>query len=204
MCSDIERELPGFELFIAPLAVVLGPNDLERVQFAYFMSKFGHAKQTRESGERFFDHPKMVAWIYIKELGGRDPRVVIDALMHDILEDSYIITLYRISRNLGEEIALDIRALTKLLKKKEKIEEYLRRIIERGPWTILTKLCDRLHNSRTLGARSLEKIKEQIAETREHILPLLIPALKSYGGEWALYAEKLEGEINKAILPYLV
>lgn len=173
---------PVYELFFAPLAVSLDPNDYERVQFAYFASKYGHAKQLREGGGRYFDHPKAAAWIYIKELKGRDPRVIIDLLLHDISEDTYLLSPHRISLNFGENIALDVHALTRLPKGKESVEDYVKRIISRGPWAILTKLCDRLHNLRTLDACPVKKRQKKISETHQYYIPFLIPALGENGG----------------------
>jgi (p)ppGpp synthase/HD superfamily hydrolase len=190
---------PGFELFFAPLAVELGPTALESIQFAYIASKYGHALQVRDDGSRYFDHPKAVAWIYINELGGRDPRVICDALLHDVLEDTYLLSTFRINLNFGKEVALDVRAITKLPKGKELIEAYLRRIIERGPWVILVKLCDRLHNLRSLSACTKEKRLRQIAETKSLLLPMLIPALRSYGGEWRKLANTMREKMEEAI-----
>ena len=193
---------PGYELFFAPLAVVFDPNTLERVNCAYVNSKYGHAKQLRDDGSRYFDHPKGTAWIYINELNGRDPDTIIDMLLHDIQEDTYLLSTYRISLNFGVEIALDERALTKLPKGKETIEEYLQRVINRGPRVILTKLCDRLHNLRSMAGCTQEKRAMQIAETREYHLPMLILTLQECGGEWVYYADALEKKINKAIALY--
>jgi len=65
-----DKNLPGFDLFFARLAVVFNPTILERVQFAYIASKSGHSDQVRDDGTRYFDHPKGVAWIYINEFKG--------------------------------------------------------------------------------------------------------------------------------------
>ena len=197
-----QQRPPGYELFFAPLQVVLDPNDYEGIRFAYFASKYGHARQVRDDGSRYFDHPKSVAWIYIDELGGRDPRVIIDALLHDMSEDTYLLSPYRTSLNFGAEVALDVRALTKLPRGKETTEEYLGRVIARGAWVILVKLCDRLHNLRTLGDRTEEKRKEQIRETQTYHLPMLIPALRACGESWAAYAGILESKMREAISQY--
>lgn len=190
---------PGYELFFAPLQIALNPNNYERVQFAYFASKYGHAGQVRDAGERYFDHPKATAWIYISEFGGKDPRVIIDCLLHDLSEDTYLLSPYRIARNFGEDIARDVRALTKLPKGKETTEEYLGRVIAQGRWAIAAKLTDRLHNLRTLATCTKEKQEKQLEETRQFHIPMLIPALREHKKEWAEYANLLEREIEKAI-----
>ena len=194
-----QQTAPGYELFFAPLAVVFDPNTSERVSFAYVSSKYGHAWQVRDDGSRYFDHPKSAAWIYINELGGRDPRIICDLLLHDVQEDTRLLSTYRVNLNFGTEIALDVRALTKLPKKKETIEEYLRRIIERGACVIIAKLCDRLHNLRSLKACAIEKQKRQIEETKNILMPQLIPALRLHGGQMAEYANMLEVKMNEVI-----
>ncbi len=202
MSARVQHRPPGYELFFAPLQVVLDPNDHERIRFAYFASKYGHARQIRDDGSRHFDHPKSVAWTYLSELGGRDPRVIIDALLHDMSEDTYLLSPYRTSLNFGVEVALDVLALTKLPKGKETTQEYLERVIARGAWAILVKLCDRLHNLRTLGARTKEKRAEQIQETQTYHLPMLIPALRACGEPWAGYADTLEAKMSEVISQY--
>ncbi len=197
-----QQRPPGYELFFAPLAVVFDPNTYESIQFAYFASKYGHAGQTRDDGSRYFDHPKSVAWIYINELGGRDPRVIIDALLHDVSEDTYLLSPHRMSLNFGVEVALDVRADTKLPRGKETVQEYLMRVIARGAWAILVKLCDRLHNLRTLGDRSSEKRAQQLAESQQYHLPMLIPALRACSEPWAAYADILERKMQEAISQY--
>lgn len=194
---------PPFELFFAPLEVMFDPNTLEQIRFAYFISKYGHAKQVRDSGGRFFDHPKGAAWIYIYELGGRDPRIINDLLLHDIQEDTYLLSSYRISLNFNKDVALDVRALTKLPKGKEALLQYLQRMVDRGREAITAKLCDRLHNVRTLDGWSPEKRKCYAEETQEHYLSVLIPALRAYGSQWAIDADKLEKKIKEALGPYL-
>lgn len=198
MGKEAIQRPPPRELFFGPL-VALDPNDIERVQFAYIASKYGHAGQKRDDGTRYFDHPKGAAWIYISELKGRDPRVIIDLLLHDISEDAYLLSPYRINLNFGEKIALDVQALTKLPKGKETAEAYLERIVTRGAWATLAKLCDRLHNLRTLGRRTPEKIQQQIAETQQYHLPILIPALREHGMLWASHADALEEKIRGAM-----
>lgn len=200
--AETERRPPGYELFFAPLQIALNPSEHERVQFAYFASKYGHAGQVRDDGYRYFDHPKAAAWIYISELNGRDAHIIINALLHDISEDAYLLSPYRIGMNFGEEIALDLRALTKLPRGKETTREYLERVIARGPRTIVVKLCDRLHNLRTLHRRPEEKRLAQIEESLSYHVPLLIPTLRTYGTPWIMYADALEQKIAEAIAQY--
>lgn len=191
----VERP-PPYKLFFAPLAVEFSPNDYESVQFAYFASKFGHASQTRDDGTRYFDHPKSVAWSYIDEFGGRNVRIIIDSLLHDLDEDTYLLSSYRVSRNFGREVALDVVALTKLPVGKETTEQYLQRVIARGEEAITAKLLDRLHNMRTLSVCGPEKIEKMVKETVEYHIPMLIPALREYGDEAKALADRINVQIQ--------
>lgn len=108
--------------------------------------------------------------------------------------------LSRICLNFGEEVALDVRALTKLPKGKETTPEYLARVLERGPRAIMAKLIDRLHNLRCLHSCTKEKRRAQIAETQQYHVPLLTPALHRCGEPWGEYASALVAKIEDAIV----
>lgn len=190
---------PCYELFFAPLESSLTPTDREMIHFAYQVSKYGHKGQVRDDGTRYFDHPKAAAWIYIDELGGRDVRTIVDLLLHDIPEDTHLMSPYRIHLNFGSDAALDLRALTKLPKGKETTPEYLGRVIGRGERAVLSKLCDRLSNVRSLKTNTAEKRRRQITETREFHIPLLLPALASFADPWCGYEIPLRTKLEDAL-----
>lgn len=193
---------PGYEEFFTPLEVALNPTDLETIDFAYRVSKAGHAKQRRDDGSRFFDHPKAAAWIYINELGGRDARAITVLLLHDLREDSNLLSGYRIRLNFGEDIALDVRAVTKYERGNETTIGYLKRVVARGPYAVLSKLCDRLHNVRSLSGCTDEKRRIQLKETNDYHIPTLLPALSEHGGTWQEYAVSLDSRFQEAIAQY--
>jgi (p)ppGpp synthase/HD superfamily hydrolase len=197
-----EMIVPGYNLFLSTLAAEYDPNTLELVSFAYVASKYGHAQQKRDDGGRYFDHPKAAAWIYINELGGRDPLIICDLLLHDVKEDAYLLSIYRIKLNFGMEVALDVLAVTKLPKGKETPEANVQRIIDRGHRAIITKLCDRLHNVRSLGGCTPEKREKQIKETKEVVMSPLIDALYAAGGDCLVHASQLEKKLNSALAVY--
>ncbi len=190
---------PPYELFFAPLQVVLTPNDFERVRFAYIASKYGHSGQVRDDGTRYFDHPKATAWIYIDEFGGRDPELIINMLAHDLQEDTYLLSPYRFAINFGVERALDLRALTKLPKGKETVEQYLKRVTARGFRTIIAKLVDRLHNLRTLHTCTPDKQVRMIEETKSYHIPMLLEALRECGEPWAVMADRMEEKFEEVL-----
>jgi len=190
---------PGYRSFFALLQRDLNLSDLKSIRLAYFASEIGHAGEVRDSGEGYFDHPKAAAWIYINELGGRDPRQIITILLHDLFESTCLLFPYRIGFNFGKDIESDVRSLTKLPKGEEITEAYLGRIIKQGEWAIMAKLCDRLHNLRTLGACTKEKQQAQIIETETYHVKLLIPALRAVGSLCWEYADSLEEKIVSAV-----
>ncbi len=192
---------PGRELYFNRLAMILNPRDLERVGTAYKLSKYGHARQKRDDGSRYFDHPKEVNWIYVDELGGRSARLMICNLLHDTIEDQFLLTFNVIRRLFGTAVARDVHAISK--QENEPTDVYIRRVIERGPYTMTSKLCDRLHNNRSLRGVDPEKTERTRRSTREYHLPMLIPELKRCGRRWAKHAAKLEGLMEEAMArPY--
>lgn len=192
---------PPQELFFLPLQIRLKPDELEQVRFAYICSKHGHGHKgkLREDGTRQFDHPKSATWILIDQLELFDADALTQTLLHDMPEDSFLLSHFRIGLNFGIQNACGVGALTKLPKGKETTKQYLYRIVEQGWRTIIAKLADRLHNLRTLAGRPLAKRIEQIEETEAYHLPILIPALRSHGGDCERYADLLEQMIRQAI-----
>jgi (p)ppGpp synthase/HD superfamily hydrolase len=189
-----KKRPPPCEIFFQALHLELNPTEFERIQAAYYFSKYGHAKQVRDDGSRYFDHPKGAAWIYISELSGRDPNIIILLLIHDLSEDQKLLSPYRVAINFGVEVAHDLAALTKLPKGKEGTSEYLMRVIDRGPRAIVAKLIDRLHNLRDVHDK--EKHERTILESQKYHIPLLIPALQDHGSKWTRYVEFFKRELS--------
>lgn len=175
MSETKNRSLPknpyaeiGREEFMKKLEPLLTPSELETVMTAYVFAKYGHKNQSRDDGVRYFEHPKAVAMIAIDELHIFEWQTIVMALLHDIVEDSFILSWNRIEKNFGREVTLGIKLLTKQPK-----DGYCERLTEFGePDVILVKLCDRLHNMRTLGGCNRQKQLTQIEETRQKFLPM--------------------------------
>ncbi|NUM25673.1 MAG: HD domain-containing protein [Candidatus Buchananbacteria bacterium] len=154
--------------FFDLLATRLSPDDLEQIGAAYEFSKYGHRNQFRDDGGRYFDHPRSVALIIFEELKLADWQMIVAALLHDIREDSYILTEQRIALNFGTTVAGWIKLLTK-----ESGVDYHARLQSCRIWQVwVLKLSDRLHNLRTLDGCTPEKCRRQITETREVYIPL--------------------------------
>ncbi len=148
---------------------------VENIAFAYDLSKYGHHKQVRDNGDRYFDHPRAVALVLMRELGIFDCDLIISLLLHDMPEDSFLLNEYRIHQLFGNHVSQIVWLLTKLkIHKGKGIKKYFKRLMESDNWrAMLAKCLDRLHNMRTLHPRPREKQLSQVQETRSQVLPLL-------------------------------
>ena len=153
--------------------------DIEKIKRAYDYAYKLHEGQYRASGEMYISHPVAVAEIVAGlEL---DTDSICAALLHDTVEDCSDKTdLNEIKKQFGEEVALLVDGLTKLVSlqvedKEERQIESLRKMLlamSRDVRVIFIKLCDRLHNMRTLGAKREDKRRLTALETMEVYAPL--------------------------------
>ena len=146
--------------------------DAERLTSAFELAKKAHEGQNRNSGEPYVSHPLAVAHILADlEL---DLDSLVGALLHDVVEDTEY-TLADILELFGENVALIVDGVTKLGKiqytsKEDQQIENLRKMflaMAKDVRVIVIKLADRLHNMRTLKAKSEDKQREKARETLE-------------------------------------
>lgn len=175
------------ESFLQRFKLKITPSDIEKIDYAYDMAKYGHRNQFREGGERYFEHVRSTAIILIDELGITDVEMIIAALLHDILEDSFLLTRERIKITFGERAAVLVSGVTKPkkgdLRFSSNIERHLfyeNQVRNSCVETKLIKVADRLQNLRTLGACSLEKQRRKIQETKDVYFPLLADIENEY------------------------
>lgn len=194
-----ESKIPGRKRFAARLEPYLLKNELENVMTAYVFAKYGHQEQKRDNGIRYFEHPRAVADIIIDELKIRNSwELVVTALLHDIVEDSYILTEKRIEINFGREVALWVKFLTKKPK-----DGYHERLKTDAPWQVLlVKLCDRLDNLRTLSNCTPEKQRKQILETEAQYIPLADLLIEKIPSEYKERAVYLKEKIQELCASY--
>lgn len=153
--------------------------DIDKIQRAYEYAYKLHEGQFRASGEMYISHPVAVAEIVAGlEL---DTDSICAALLHDTVEDCSDKTdLDEIRKQFGPDVALLVDGLTKIVAlpiedKEEKHIESIRKMLlamSRDVRVIFIKLCDRLHNMRTLGAKPEEKRRITALETMEVYAPL--------------------------------
>lgn len=156
--------------FFNRIASDMSADQIKDVERAYRLAKYGHRGKYRIGGSpRYFEHPKAVAWILIDELGIRDHEMIIVALVHDLVEDEFVVDLELVERIFGPWVA---KALGLVSRKKG--EDGDQKILESGDWrVILIKLADNLHNLRTLHVCSADMRKRQAHRSKTSILPMV-------------------------------
>jgi GTP pyrophosphokinase len=110
---------------------------------------------------------------------GLDTDSVIAALLHDAIEDTGA-THEEIAKLFGTTVAELVEGVTKLTRvqytsKEEEQMENLRKMLmamAKDIRVILIKICDRLHNMRTMSYQSQRKQKEKALETMEIYAPI--------------------------------
>ena len=157
----------------------LSPEEEADILRAFQMAKKAHAGTRRKSGEPYIFHPLAVALIAVKEVG-LGPTAVIAALLHDVVEDTDI-TLDEIRMVFGDRVATIVDGVTKiedvmLLQQSEskQAENYRKILLSmcNDAYVIFLKLCDRLHNMRTLGSMKDTKKLIIASETSYLYIPL--------------------------------
>jgi len=183
-----------------------GEEGLEKVEAAYFFAKENHRGQIRASGEPFFTHVVSVTLLAAElEL---DVDSISAALLHDTIEDCAV-EFEDIEQRFGSTVAELVDGVTKLTRirfksKEERQAESFRKTLlatARDVRVILLKLCDRLHNMRTLEHQSEEKRYWTSRETEEIYAPIAdrlgLYRIKSELEELSLYY--LRPEIYHAV-----
>lgn len=174
--------------------------DIDKIERAYKYASEMHAGQFRKSGEPYITHPLAVA-VIVAELE-LDTDSICAALLHDTLEDCKDKTNVETIKSLfGNEVAELVEGLTKLPvvffeDKEEASIENTRKLflaMNHDIRVIFIKFADRLHNMRTLDAKS-EKSQRTIALETMH---LYAPLAHRLG------VQKIKTELENLALKYL-
>ena len=173
--------------------------DFEKIKKAFEFASVAHAGQKRKSGEDYIVHPVAVAQIAASlEL---DTDSICAALLHDTVEDCPQVNLDIIKKEFGPTVAELVDGLTKLVNipffnKEEQHAENLRKMflaMSKDIRVIFIKLCDRLHNMRTLSSHEKSKQRTIALETMHVYAPLA----------HRLGMQKIKGELEMLALQYL-
>ncbi|MBQ9467820.1 MAG: bifunctional (p)ppGpp synthetase/guanosine-3',5'-bis(diphosphate) 3'-pyrophosphohydrolase [Clostridia bacterium] len=174
--------------------------DTEKIRSAFDYAAELHEGQYRVSGEPYISHPVAVAEI-VAGLG-LDTDSICAALLHDTVEDcGEKVSSELIRQKFGPTVAMLVDGLTKLTQipfadKEEQEIENLRKMflaMSKDVRVIFIKLCDRLHNMRTLYAKPENKRRITALETMQVYAPLA----------HRLGMQKIKQELENLSLSYL-
>ncbi|OYD55445.1 guanosine-3',5'-bis(diphosphate) 3'-pyrophosphohydrolase [Thauera propionica] len=166
-----------FQQLKAKIQTYLRPEDVGRVEAAYYFSADAHAGQFRVSGEPYVSHPVAVASLVAD--WHLDAQALIAALLHDVMEDTHI-SKAEIAERFGKVSAELVDGLSKLDKiefrshEEAQAENFRKMLLAMASdlRVILIKLADRLHNMRTLGHMRPAKRRRIANETLEIYAPI--------------------------------
>ena len=173
-------------------------DEIERIIDAYNFAIDAHKNQFRESGEPYIVHPINVC-INLAKFHA-DGATLVAGMLHDVVEDTKY-TLEDVEKHFGNEVAKLVDGVTKISNihfssLDEARDANIRRIItslNEDVRVIIIKLCDRLHNMRTLEFKAKNKQQRSAIETLTIYVPLA----------YLIGAFRLKCELEDICLSYL-
>ena len=182
--KDVNDE---FEEFYSSIS---GVGSKKVIKDAYEFAKEFHIHQKRDSGEPYISHPLAVAKIVYEQ--GMDVQSVVSAFLHDVVEDTDA-TIDDIEKSFSKEIALIVDGLTKITgfgrEREDKQIDTLRKVLlasSKDIRVLIVKLCDRLHNLRTIEEISRVYKRERIADETLQIYVPIAQKIGMYSLKWEL------------------
>jgi len=147
-------------------------KDEEKILLAIDIAKKSHKGQKRDEGQDYIIHPLRIANCLIFELSITDTHLLVAAILHDVVEDSYT-TLNDIEKNFGEKIAGYVEKLTRN-KEKETKQEKFQKSMKESKEVRLLKAADWLDNLRSFPYRTLrdERFFRHVKEASTMYLPM--------------------------------
>ncbi len=151
--------------------------DESLIKDAYEFAALAHNGQKRLSGEAYITHPLAIAKI-LAELK-MDTSTIVAGLLHDVIEDTHY-TYEDIEERFGKEVAQLVDGVTKIAKfqfyskEQEQVESFRKMFVAMANdiRIIIIKLCDRLHNMRTLSSMREDKQIQKATETLNIYAPI--------------------------------
>ena len=157
----------------------LSYDDIKKIQKAYSFAFYAHSGQKRKDGSDYITHPVAVTAILLDLR--MDPDSVCSALMHDVLEDCNV-QKNNLAKIFGDDVAHIVDGVSKLGKIETKNIsdndannlQKMALAMANDVRVILVKLCDRLHNMRTIEHVPRNKQILKAKETLELYGPLAL------------------------------
>ena len=157
--------------FYKKASTYLNKSDMKKIQKAYTLAFYAHEGQLRRDGSKYITHPVAVSNILLDLK--MDPDSICAALMHDVLEDCDV-NKNNLKKLFGDSVAEIVDGVSKLGKlditsKNDRDANNLQKMMlamSKDVRVVLVKICDRLHNMRTIEhlprSKQIKKSKETI------------------------------------------
>lgn len=180
-----EIEVKTIDDLVSIASTYLPKDQAEQLRDVYAFSHKAHDGQIRRSGEAYISHPLAVAGI-LAHLKLDFPSVA-TGILHDTVEDTEV-ELEDIKNLFGEQVSFLVDGVTKINQMNfrnthEKQGENIRKMIVsmgRDVRVVLVKLCDRLHNMRTL--KHMKPVKQE--RIAKETLDIYAPLASRLGINW--------------------
>lgn len=168
----------AFEQLLASYLASPHRRKVDLITKAFNFARHAHRGVRRLSGEPYIMHPLAVAQIASQEMGLGSTSICA-ALLHDVVEDTDY-TVEDIENIFGDKIAAIVDGLTKISggifgdKASAQAENFKKLLLTMSDdiRVILVKICDRLHNMRTLESQPANKQYKIAGETLYIYAPL--------------------------------
>ena len=165
--------------FYKSAKLYLSIAEIKKIQKAYSVAYYAHENQKRRDGSNYITHPVAVAKILLNLKMDSDS--ICSALMHDVLEDCDV-TKNDLKTLFGLSVADIVDGVSKLGKlditsRNERDANNLQKMMlamSKDVRVVLVKICDRLHNMRTIEHLPRYKQIQKSKETIELYGPLAI------------------------------
>ncbi len=187
-----------YDAMVQAIALNAPYCDMGLIDEAVDYAREKHKDQKRKDGSPYIIHPLAVAQI-VAEIG-LDTDAVLAALLHDCIEDTDA-SFDDIAHRFGQTVAELVEGVTKLTRveystQEEQQVENLRKMfmaMSKDIRVVLIKICDRLHNTRTMEYQTKEKQISKSMETMDIYAPLA----------HRLGMQKIKWELEDTSLQYL-
>jgi guanosine-3',5'-bis(diphosphate) 3'-pyrophosphohydrolase len=153
------------------------PAGLTMTLSAYEMGANVHERQVRSDATPYFWHISRVGKILVRELKYFNAEVLSAAFLHDVLEDTEVISAEVLKYNFGSYVSYIVEVLTKnisLLGAQREVEDqqYLERLRDSSVDCKIIKFAERLDNFRCLEFGVKKNPFEYIDGTERDYFPM--------------------------------
>lgn len=145
--------------------------------------EFVYKDKKRKTGASASSHPIAVRQILLNE-GITDEETLHAALLHDVLEDTYISKRY-LEHHFGKNVSDIVESLSKrsewntsYCRMKGALDDMEMIVLEK-PEATLIKMADRLHNLITINGFTIKKQRQYLNETEDVLIPIFKDILEN-------------------------